>query len=574
MAQKQNPFTDIQKDPKYQAVIDQDVPTRDQVIADDLIVVGSACVGQDCFNGENFGFDTFRIKENNLRIHFDDTSNSASFPSNDWGIEINESANGGANYFGVRDRTADRLSFRIDAGAPANSLRINNAGNIGVGTDTPIVEVHVADGDTPTLRLEQNNSSGFTPQTWDMAGNETNFFIRDVSNGSRLPFRIRPGAPTSSIDIAATGSVGIGTNSPAADASLELGGNAKGLLLNRLTTAERTAFTPSEAGMVVYDTEETVAYFWDGAAWQSGGTDDQGADVFQLNATNELELSLEDDGAATQIVDLSGFLDNTDDQALTLTVNNLTLEDGGSVDLTPYLDNTDNQDIAGSGLAGTNLTIGISGGASEMVDLSSLSDSGSDDQLLSLTANTLTLEDGGSVDLSGYLDNTDNQTLGNFIFNNNILGIALQNGGSVQVNLTPLIAPLQNDLADAQVEIDNLNTLMADVLARLEAIEACACDGTLGVNNFNLKPEQPTLYQNIPNPFDNSTSIEYYIPFTYKTANIVVSATSGRIMENRKITKMGEGSISVNKARMQSAVYFYTLYVDGKRIDTKRMVVE
>jgi hypothetical protein len=43
--------------------------------------------------------------------------------------------------------------------------------------------------------LEQNGSSGFTPQTWDLAGNEANFFIRDVTNGSKLPFRIRPNTP-------------------------------------------------------------------------------------------------------------------------------------------------------------------------------------------------------------------------------------------------------------------------------------------------------------------------------------------------------------------------------------------
>ena len=35
---------------------------------------------------------------------------------------------------------------------------------------------------------------------WDIAGNEANFFVRDVTGGSRLPLRIRPGAPTSSID--------------------------------------------------------------------------------------------------------------------------------------------------------------------------------------------------------------------------------------------------------------------------------------------------------------------------------------------------------------------------------------
>jgi len=60
--------------------------------------------------------------------------------------------------------------------------------------------------DTPGLRLFQTGG-GFGSQTWDVAGNETNFFVRDMTNGIHLPFRIRPGAPTSSIDIAATGEV-------------------------------------------------------------------------------------------------------------------------------------------------------------------------------------------------------------------------------------------------------------------------------------------------------------------------------------------------------------------------------
>ncbi|MDM7930876.1 hypothetical protein [Tabrizicola sp.] len=76
----------------------------DQVIADDLIVTGSACVGFDCVNNENFGFDTLVLKENNLRIFFDDTSNSSSFPANDWRIVINDSANGGSSFF-LRSRT-------------------------------------------------------------------------------------------------------------------------------------------------------------------------------------------------------------------------------------------------------------------------------------------------------------------------------------------------------------------------------------------------------------------------------------------------------------------------------------
>jgi len=51
---------------------DPSVQPVDQVIPDDLIVQGSLCVGFDCVNNENFGFDTIRLKENNTRIKFDD----------------------------------------------------------------------------------------------------------------------------------------------------------------------------------------------------------------------------------------------------------------------------------------------------------------------------------------------------------------------------------------------------------------------------------------------------------------------------------------------------------------------
>jgi len=36
--------------------------SADQVIADDVIIQGSTCVGFDCVNNENFGVDTIRLK--------------------------------------------------------------------------------------------------------------------------------------------------------------------------------------------------------------------------------------------------------------------------------------------------------------------------------------------------------------------------------------------------------------------------------------------------------------------------------------------------------------------------------
>ena len=68
-----------------------DIVHGDDVIINDSITgSGDLCVGVDCVSGEGFGSDTIRLKENNVRLHFDDTSTAAGLPTNDWRILIND----------------------------------------------------------------------------------------------------------------------------------------------------------------------------------------------------------------------------------------------------------------------------------------------------------------------------------------------------------------------------------------------------------------------------------------------------------------------------------------------------
>ena len=262
---------------------------KDQVFLDDLIVDGSACIGLDCANGESFGFDTLRLKENNLRIKFEDTSTTASFPGNDWQILVNEKDNGSLDKFSIEDITGSKTPFTIEAGAGNHSLYVDDGGRLGLGTNSPAVDAHIISGNTPTLRLDQDGSSGFASQTWDLAGNEANFFVRDVTNGSKLPFKIKPGAPDNTLYLEDTGDVGVGA-----------GTNPAGPLhVKRTTTDGKDMLIVENAGpaRILLDNTASTATEWrinhanDGVLRFVENSDAGAANEFALTSGGDLTIS-------------------------------------------------------------------------------------------------------------------------------------------------------------------------------------------------------------------------------------------------------------------------------------------
>ncbi|MDQ2091908.1 hypothetical protein [Marimonas arenosa] len=132
-------------------------------VEDDSVIDGSLCLGNTCAPGMAFANDeTLVFQYTQHSIVFNDTSSSTS-PDRDWKLRINDPntrASGGIDKFAVEDTTAGTTPFTIAGGAPENAFWLGSSGNIGLGTALPQSDLHIVDGTTPAIRLEQDGSQG------------------------------------------------------------------------------------------------------------------------------------------------------------------------------------------------------------------------------------------------------------------------------------------------------------------------------------------------------------------------------------------------------------------------------
>ncbi len=95
----------------------------------------------------------------------------------------------------------------------------------------------------------------------------------------------------------------------------------------------------------------------------------------------------------------------------------------------------------------------------------------------------------------------------------------------------------------------------------------------------SIIPEDFKLYQNYPNPFNPVTNIKYQIIKNVKRetsdVRLIVVDITGKIVTTLVNQKQSAGTYQVDfsGANYSSGVYFYSLFIDDKLADTKKMVL-
>jgi len=204
----------------------------------------------------------------------------------------------------------------------------------------------------------------------------------------------------------------------------------------------------------------------------------------------------------------------------------------------------------------------------------------------------------------GFIANSTQQVLADVVDNNSIAPTLDSAGNQIypgvdyeEINytaITPIAVRAIQQLDSANHAQKNLIDSLYSLVNNLTSIVNNCCanaggddarksgngnggnDNSVNIHTIDLSSmnSAPILYQNIPNPFGSNggTKIKYFIPGNITNAQISFFDQYGNAMTVFNITDSGMGELNVTSANLANGVYSYSLIIDNKVIDTKRMV--
>jgi hypothetical protein len=154
-------------------------------------------------------------------------------------------------------------------------------------------------------------------------------------------------------------------------------------------------------------------------------------------------------------------------------------------------------------------------------------------------------------------------------------GKVISKGGEYKgVNYDGLIPVLTKSIQEQQTEIETLKQQISELKEMVKA--SASSNQSTGNNTTNIELNNSAsivLNQNVPNPFAEQTVITYTLTEGVQKAQMLFYDANGKLINSAELsTASGKGQINVFANDLSTGSYTYTLIVDGRIIDTKKMM--
>jgi hypothetical protein len=138
--------------------------------------------------------------------------------------------------------------------------------------------------------------------------------------------------------------------------------------------------------------------------------------------------------------------------------------------------------------------------------------------------------------------------------------------------IIPVLVESQKEIIKENEELKSRLYAMEEKFALLERSISQVCES--GCAGLTKTTAENLLFQSIPNPTDKDALVNYFLTKEDAKAKIVLFTQEGKDMESHNLEpKKGNGSIKLSLDGLSNGTYLYSLIVEGKVIDTKRLQI-
>lgn len=162
------------------------------------------------------------------------------------------------------------------------------------------------------------------------------------------------------------------------------------------------------------------------------------------------------------------------------------------------------------------------------------------------------------------------------------------NDSSKAIAYTDIIALLIEGIKEQQNQLDSIritlnlhNNLIISVNEIIKNCNHNCCEKQFtnsaftneALNKNMITTLDAELFENSPNPFNIDTKISFFIPDDMLTAKLIIHDLQGLELKSIDITQKGYGSITIVGSEFNAGIYLYSLLLNNKKIQTKRMIL-